>query len=54
MNYDDLLNAHLRFGTTKEDIIERRGYNNILENVVIAPWWKHEMFEYLNFKIEKE
>ena len=53
MEYNDLLNSHLKYGTTKEDIIERRGYDNILENVVIAPWWKHEMFEYLNFKIEK-
>lgn len=53
MEYNDLLNSHLRYGTTKEDIIERRGYEKILENVVIAPWWKHDMFEYLDFKIEK-
>lgn len=53
MEYNDLLNSHLKYGTTKDDIIEGKGYENILENVVIAPWWKHDMFEYLNFKIEK-
>lgn len=53
MKYKDLLNAHLKYGTTREDIIAHKGYENILENVVIAPWWKHEMFDSLGFKMEK-
>ncbi len=51
MNYNDLLESHLKYGTNKEDIKIHKGYNNILENVVIAPWWSHEMFK--NFKIEQ-
>ncbi len=39
MNYDELLKAHLRYGTTKEDIKEAKGYGKILPNVVVAPWW---------------
>ena len=38
MEYNDLLNSHLKYGTTSDDIIERKGYEKILENVVIAPW----------------
>ena len=53
MTYEDLLKSHLKYGTTKEDIAKHKGYDNILENVVIAPWWKHEMFDSLNFKMEK-
>lgn len=53
MNYNDLLNSHLRFGTTNEDIIKYKGYEQILENVVIAPWWEHTMFENMGFKIEQ-
>lgn len=53
MNYNDLLEAHLRFGTTKEDIIKEKGFEKIQENVVLAPWWRHNMFENPNFKIEK-
>lgn len=44
MNYQDILNSHLKYGTNKNDIIKNRGYENILENVVIAPWWSYEMF----------
>ena len=44
MKYEDLLNSHLKYGNSKEDIIKRNGYENILENVVIALWWGHEMF----------
>jgi purine-nucleoside phosphorylase len=32
------------YGTTREDIIKRRGYESILENVVIAPYWEHTLF----------
>jgi purine-nucleoside phosphorylase len=53
MKYDDLLNGHFRYGTTKEDIIKRKGYENILENVVIAPWWSHEIFLKFNVKVEQ-
>ena len=53
MTYEDLLKSHLKYGTTSEDIALYRGYENILENVVIAPWWGHEMFENCNFKEEK-
>ena len=53
MNYNDLLNSHLKYGTTSEDIIKNMGLNNILENVVIAPWWRHELLNSLNFKVEQ-
>ena len=45
MNYSDLLKYLGKYGTTKDDIIEREGFNDILENVVIAPWWSHSIFE---------
>lgn len=50
MKYSDLLNSHLKYGTTSDDIIERKGYEKILENVVIAPWWSHDIFDGLNFE----
>ena len=53
MDYDDLLKSHLKYGTTKEDILVSKGYEKILENVVIAPWWSHDMFSKLNFKTEQ-
>ena len=53
MKYEDLLNGHFRYGTTKEDIIKRKGYENILENVVIAPWWSHEIFLKFDVKVEQ-
>jgi purine-nucleoside phosphorylase len=53
MNYNDLLNSHFKYGTTKEDIIIRNGYEKIQENVVIAPWWSHDIFEGLNFNVEQ-
>ena len=53
MKYDDLLNGHLRYGTKKEDIIKRKEYENILENVVIAPWWGHEIFLNFNVRVEQ-
>ena len=45
MKFDELLNHHLLFGTQEEDIIKRRGYEKILKNVVVAPWWSHNIFE---------
>jgi len=53
MKYEDLLNAHLKYGTSKTDIIKNRGYEKILENVVIAPWWKHDIFENHGLRIEQ-
>ncbi len=53
MNYNDLLESHLKYGTTKEDIVLNRGYEKILENVVIAPWWSHDIFAKLDFRVEQ-
>ena len=53
MKYSDLLKAHLKYGTTSEDLIIKYGYQNILENVIIAPWWGHEMFNNLGLKVEQ-
>lgn len=53
MEYTDFLEAHARYGTSESDIKKRKGYDNILENVVIAPWWSHSMFESENTKIEQ-
>lgn len=51
MKYEELIKSHLRYGTTEESIIMRKGYTEILENVVIAPWWNHDIFEGLGFKV---
>ena len=53
MEYKDLLDAHLRYGTKKEDIVKRYSLEQVLENVVVAPWWSHEMFENLGFEVEQ-
>jgi len=53
MNYNDLLNSHFKYGTKSSDIISRNGYDRILENVVIAPWWSHDIFEGEDFKVEQ-
>ena len=53
MNYNDLIMSHQKYGTNKEDIILRKEYESIMENVVIAPWWSHDIFDNYNFKIEK-
>lgn len=51
MKYEDLLNSHLKYGTTSDNIKTRKGYDEILENVVIAPWWNHDIFDNLGFKV---
>ena len=48
MNYSDLINSHLKYGTTEENIKIRKGYEKIQENVVIAPWWSHDIFDNMN------
>ena len=45
MKFDQLLNAHKIYGTSTKDIIHRIGYDKILKNVVIAPWWSYTIFE---------
>ena len=51
MKYEELLTSHFNYGTTKEDIRSRKGYNEILENVVIAPWWGHDIFDGFGFEV---
>ena len=53
MEYKTLLKYHSLYSTTKEDIIKREGFENILKDVVISPWWSHDFFEPLADKIEK-
>lgn len=53
MKYSDILEAHFKYGTTREDIIKRYGYKEILDNVVIAPWWGHEIFNDKILKVKK-
>lgn len=45
MNYEELIEAHKKYGTEDDDIIKRNGYQEILENVVLAPWWSNTIFE---------
>ena len=53
MTYNDLLKAHQSYGTTSEDIIKRKGYEKVLESVIIAPWWSHEIFNNSNLRMEQ-
>lgn len=53
MNYNEILNYHKSYGTTKSDIVKRHGYENVLKNVVIAPVWKHTLFEKYAKSIEQ-
>lgn len=53
MKYNKLLKSHKTYGTNEEDIIKRQGYEKVLENVVIAPWWSHTIFEKFSTNIEK-
>lgn len=53
MKYEELLASHFKYGTTAENIKQKKGYTNILENVVIAPWWGHDIFNNMKFKIEQ-
>lgn len=51
MTYEELVSSHLKYGTTEENIRVRKGYTEILENVVIAPWWSHDIFNEMDFEI---
>lgn len=53
MKYEDLINSHIKYGIKKGDIIKKNSYDKLLENVVIAPWWEHDIFENSNNKIEE-
>lgn len=53
MNIEEIMDAHRRFGTTDEQIVERAGYMQLLEFVVVAPWWSHTTFQDYAKKIEK-
>lgn len=53
MKYEELINSHLKYGTKKEDIISSKEYTQIIENVVSAPWWNHDIFNNMNFKVEQ-
>ena len=53
MKYQDLLDAQFKYGISKEDIIKDKEYENILKNVIIAPWWSHDMFDNIGFEIEQ-
>ncbi len=53
LSYKELLEAQLKYGTTKEDILKESGFKNILPNVVIAPWWEVNIFNNYGFKINK-
>ena len=51
MKYEELITSHLKYGTTEQDIRSRKGYDQILENVVIAPWWSHNIFDGFDFEV---
>lgn len=53
MEYSEILEYLRLYGTNKQDIIKRRGYENILENVVVAPWWEHTLFNDYTTSIEQ-
>ena len=53
MKYNEILEAHFKYGTTRENIIKRYGYEEILDNVVLAAGWIHEIFKDKVLKIEK-
>ncbi len=53
MKYDDLILAHAKYGTSREDIVKKLGYEHISPCVVIAPWWQHTIFENHNLKVEQ-
>ena len=53
MDYKELLDSHLKYGVSKNDIIARNNYKDILENVVLAPWWDHTIFDSFGFKAKQ-
>ncbi|MFI3307556.1 MAG: phosphorylase [Mycoplasmatota bacterium] len=53
MTYEELLESHLQYGTTKEDILKGKNFDKIREDVVIAPWWGIEMFDILKAEVNQ-
>ena len=53
MKYEELIEYHNKYGTSKEDILRRHNYENIHENVVIAPAWSISTFSEFNYKVDK-
>lgn len=53
MNYSNLLNSQKKYNISKSDLVARNGFENILQNVVIAPSWTHSLFEPFCEKIEQ-
>lgn len=53
MEYSKILDYMAVYGSNKEDIIKRRGYEEILECVVIAPWWEHTIFDDFSTSIKQ-
>ena len=53
MVYKDILESHFKYGTTREDIIKRYGYKDVLSDVVLVPWWSHEIFNDKALRIEQ-
>ena len=53
MNYTDLLESQQKYNISKNDLVSRNGFKNLLQKVVIAPAWKHHLFEPFCEKIEQ-
>ncbi len=53
MKYGDLLKSNQMYGNDEESIIKLRNYEDILENVVVAPWWSHEIFVNSGLKMKQ-
>ena len=53
MNYNELLESHLSYGTKKCDILRKDDFDKVLKNVVIAPWWSVNIFNSQQVIVEK-
>ena len=52
MNISDIIDSHRKYGTTKTDIVSKSGYLQVLDFVVVAPWWEYSIFEKFSDRIE--
>lgn len=53
MKYDELIKSHEEYGNSKQDIVLRHGFEKVLKNVIIAPWWDVDIFKEYNPTITK-
>lgn len=53
MKYQELLEAQKKYGTTIEDILKKDNFDQVLDNVVLSPWWGVEIFKSHDFQINK-